>query len=473
MKEFFMPQLEKDQNFSSPFETVKVSEKAPAWMNAFNMSGLPELKGISSTTNLPIISDRSFARTAIAMGDTQQGALNAMLDGVDVTTMEKDPRVEQLRRMIKRDQGVFTSEPNSQTLSLSAPAPGKEKQGVLGVVTSVNEKEVSGSVLGGFISKEIKDRSAGLPQHLRGRMKALEQMSQSIQKSRTSGSIDDKTAFAALADVSERAFLVSEGGKSPERRTQERRESKVDPLFAASAHATRSASRLTVEDSFKNGLVSDVMIADQTQRLEGTRGLRKGDDFGSISKRLNRLGLIPNEDPRLSVKPETVATLMKEPPKVRDDFEAASAREMMPPEGHAEKAVKENREKMDAKIKHEKPPEATAPTSVQQIGLSGAYMAQEISRDNKNAFEDKEKIAKLKEGYEKSKKQESPFSQAGVLEASALHAHKAGRDPKKVEEATTAVAVRANTGVTQVSTLVNERILQKKKPPLTKTDIQR
>lgn len=439
------------QEKSSVFETVKVGDKSrESWMSAFDTIPMPSLSDIGKTANLPVLHDRSFSRTAIALGDTQKGAFQVLVNGVNADQLEKDPRVAQLRRMIHKGVDVLHHDPKTKTLALAAPEDGKAKN-VMGLALERNEKEVTGPVLAATIISDMKERAKGLPQHLRGRMKALEQSMEKVRLARREGTIGEGQAMAAIADVSEKAFLVAEGGKSPEQRKTEAREGRVDSLFAASAHATREASRFNEGEKFKRGLVSDVMAIDQTSRVEGQRGLREGDDFVSTSKRLQRLGLVGKDDPRTKASDGAVFALMNEPEKAKDNFEKIMVDNLTPPEGNIERSIKEKREKSDLEIKRDKPPEGVAPTTYQQVGLSGKYLAEEIGRDNENAHKDKKLAADIRQQHEKAAKEKATFARAGYAETAVLNAHKAGRDPEKTRLGSVAVAVRANTGVQEVS----------------------
>lgn len=439
-----------------PFERVKVADQTPNWMKGLGAGLMPEIKSIGETGNLPVLHDRSFARTSIAMKDTHEGAFKVLVDGVEFSRAQNDPRVQQIDRMKKRGLTMLKVDPKTKTLQLSAPVDGPEKTDVPGLKRDVASEEVTAPALSKHLSQKMESRGKELPQHLRGRMIALQKTLTAVHEARKNGKIKDGDALGAVADVSERAFLISESGKSDRQKMLEAREGKVDDFFAISAHSTRSASREMVKDDFSEGLVSGVMLRDQEKRLKGERGLRRGDDFGGTAKRLQRLGLIGQDDPRAKVSPELVQTLMTESKPVRQKFEERKLDDIFPDEGQLERSVKEKTKKKDehykADIKHARPPESVAPTTYQQVGLSGAYMAEEISRDNKNAHDDRDRIAKLKQGYEKAKtKENSHFAQAGFMEAGMMGGVKTGRDSAKVQMGLTTIAVRANTGVAEVS----------------------
>lgn len=100
-------------------------------------------------------------------------------------------------------------------------------------------------------------------------------------------------------------------------------------------------------------------------------------------------------------------------------------------------------------------------------------MAEEIGRDNKNAHDDRDRIAKLKKGYEKAKtKDASHFAQAGFMEAGMMGGVKTGRDSAKVQMGLTAISVRANTGVSEVSDRV-KTVNMKTKPVQTRNSAVR
>lgn len=411
------------------------------------------------------------------MRDTQEGAFKVLVDGVEFSRAEKDPRVQQIDRMKKRGLSMLTVDPKTKTLQLSAPVDGPERKDVPGLKRDVAPEEVTAPALSKHLSQKMERRGKELPQHLRGRMIALQKTLTAVHEARKSGKIKDADALGAVADVSERAFLISESGKTDRQKLLDAREGKVDDFFAISAHATRTASRDLVKDDFSEGLVSGVMLRDQEKRLKGERGLRRGDDFGGTAKRLQRLGLIGQDDPRAKINPELVKAVMTEPKPVREKFEEKKLDDIFPDEGQIERSIKEKTKKKDeeykARIKHDRPPEGIAPTTYQQVGLSGAYMAEEIGRDNKNAHDDRDRIAKLKKGYEKAKtKDASHFAQAGFMEAGMMGGVKTGRDSAKVQMGLTAISVRANTGVSEVSDRV-KTVNMKTKPVQTRNSAVR
>lgn len=299
------------------------------------------------------------------MRDTQEGAFKVLVDGVEFSRAEKDPRVQQIDRMKKRGLSMLTVDPKTKTLQLSAPVDGPERKDVPGLKRDVAPEEVTAPALSKHLSQKMERRGKELPQHLRGRMIALQKTLTAVHEARKSGKIKDADALGAVADVSERAFLISESGKTDRQKLLDAREGKVDDFFAISAHATRTASRDLVKDDFSEGLVSGVMLRDQEKRLKGERGLRRGDDFGGTAKRLQRLGLIGQDDPRAKINPELVKAVMTEPKPVREKFEEKKLDDIFPDEGQIERSIKEKTKKKDeeykARIKHDRPPEGIAP----------------------------------------------------------------------------------------------------------------
>jgi len=141
-------------------------------------------------------------------------------------------------------------------------------------------------------------------------------------------------------------------------------------------------------------------------------------------------------------------------PRVQESFVHESMNKVL-------QATKEKA--LDVQIKHEKPPEATAQTSVSQVGLSGAYLAREFGRDNENAHLDKERESQIRSQFADAEAKKKAFASANMVETAALTAHKKGVKGPEVGNAVLAAGQRANAGVQEVSAVLARPPVQKPK----------
>lgn len=464
---------------------VKDAGPAPAWMAAFAAKPLPSFQDLAREAQLPAVVPVSMARSAMAVGDTMDGALlGAAVSGPESQALAGDPRVSQLRRMLARDASALRVSvgPEPKVVLEALPKPG-DPRAVAEAVTSQagaavlrrnaeipgrialpDPREMDAPSLLAFTRDAIKARAAQMPAALRARMEQMGGVLDAVRDARRLNQGTDRAAFAATADVAERAFVLSEAAKSPEVRAKEAREGRVDPLFAASATAARAASREGAKEVFmERGLVSDVVAFEAGQRAGRGLAPSANGDWVSTAQRLKRLGLIDGQDPRAHVKAEPVLDKMAKTDgeRIKDEGKAIAAMFRDPAEAarQAKDAV-EKKDELRVDIKHAKPPEATADNSVTQIGWSGQYYTQEIARDNRNAALANKLEADIRSKHDKAAqavtktaedKAGAQFARAGLVEGAAVKAHGMGLGGSAVSSGFEVAAATANMGLTQVA----------------------
>jgi hypothetical protein len=464
---------------------VKDAEKAPAWMSVFATKPLPSFQDLSREVQLPAVVPVSLSRSALAAGDTVDGTLmGAAVPPAQAQALSGDPRVAQVRRMLARDAAALRMSvgPEPRPVLEALPPPqdprfmaeavtSKAGEAVLrrnneipGRIAFPDPREMDAPSLVSFTREAIKSRAAQLPAALRARMEQMGAVLDTVRDARRAGVGSDRAALAATADIAERAFVVSEAAKSPEQRAKEAKEGKVDPLFAASATATRAASREGMKEAFMSrGLVSDVVAFEAGQRAAKGMPQRADGDWVSTAQRLKRLGLIDAQDPRGHTKPEPVVAKMAktEAERVKDEGKAIS--DVFRDPAQAARQAKDAVQKQDelrVDIKHARPPEATADNSVTQIGWSGQYYTQEVARDNQNASMANKLEADIRARHEKAAnavtktaedKAGAQFARAGLVEGAAVKAHGMGLGSSSIKAGFETAAATANIGLTEVA----------------------
>lgn len=495
--------MERDALTPAPV-LLKEKEAVPAWQAAFKVAPLPDIAVLAQEAQLPAVVPVALSRSAVAQGDTMDGAImHAPLDANNAAALRADPRVDHLRRMLARDTrglrltstatpGVEPalaleplerpSDPRAIAAAVATPvgaAVAERNTKIPGRVALPDPREPSAQALSEFTKAAIERRSQGLPALLRARMEQMRDSLDSVRTARKMGLGTDRDVLAHTADVAERAFVVSEGAKPAAQRQQEAKEGRVDALFAVAATASRAASREGYKDAFQRGLVSDVVACEQGARLHEGRPARRGDDWVGAAGRLHRVGLIDSEDARAQVAPSAVPERGKEPQEARIKEEKDAIKEAFADPAAKQKAkdtVKDEMAKEDKpklSIKHEKPPEATADNSVSQVGLSGAYLAAEVGRDNRNATRankmeadfqaehDKRAAAAVKQVEDKPR---AEFARAATLESAGVKAQQSGQPARQVTNVLAQAAASANAGTTQVSAQSRVRVARKIRP---------
>lgn len=478
-----------EREFITPKTAPVLLKDAPAsadWMAAFRPQPLPSMGTLAKEAQLPAVIPMAMTRSAVAQGDTLEGVVRtAPLDKAMAEALHGDPRVEQLRRMLARDaQGLRMTTAGAKTMELSAAPKAGDPRAVVevmgtpqgmavaqknatipGKIALPDPREPDAPTLLAFTQEAITRRAATMPPALRARMAGLRESLDAVKEARRAGLGTDALALSHTADVAERAFVLSEGAKPQSQRLQEAREKGVDPLFAAAATASRAASREGYKDSFQRGLVSDVVACEQGARLHEGRPAREGDDWVGAAQRLRRVGLIDADDARAQVRPEPVKALAQQPEPVRLGHEKAAIKEAFADPSVKDRtlaAAKEEVKREDKSrlaIEHQKPKEATAETSVSQVGLSGAYLVAEVSRDNANASKDRKMEAAFEAAHAKrvaeagKKIEDQPqaaFGRAAVLESAGVKAQAAGKPAAATNNVMALAAAAANSGVTAV-----------------------
>lgn len=476
---------------------LKDTNAAPDWMAAFKTHPLPTIDILAKEAQLPAVIPMAMTRSAVAQGDTLEGVVRTTpMDKTFAVALQGDPRVEQLRRMMARDaqslrlttvagqptMGLSSapkaSDPRAVVEAVSTPAGlavAQKNATIPGKVALPDPREPDAPTLLAFTKEAITRRAAQLPPALRARMVQMGETLDAVKEARGMGLGSDRAALAHTADVAERAFLLSEGAKPAAQRLQEAKDKGVDPLFAAAATASRAASREGYRESFQRGLVSDVVACEQGARMHEGRQARVGDDWVGAAQRLQRVGLIDADDERAKVRPLAVAALAEKPEPVRVDAEKAAIKEAFSDPSAKDKALAAAKDevrkddKPQLAIEHQKPKEATAQTSVSQVGLSGAYLVAEVSRDNANASKDRKLEAEFTAAHEKraaaavksvEDKPQAAFARAATLESAGVKAQEAGKPATQTTNVMAAAAAAANSGITAVdqSSLVRAQV---------------
>jgi len=492
--------MERDALTPTPAPVLlKDKDTVPEWMAAFKTAPMPGFSTLAKEANLPAVVPTSLSRSAMVQGDTIEGVIRtAPVDIATAQSLKGDPRVEQLRRMLARDTQALRlstsaqalvleplerpSDPRAIAAAVATPAGAEIAQrnaSIPGKIALPDPREPDAPSLLAFARGAIERRAEQMAPALRARMHQLRDSLDSVREARQMGLGSNRAALAHTADVSERAFLLSEGAKPAHQREKEAKEGRVDALFAVAATASRAASREGYRDSFQRGLVSDVVAVEQGQRLHEGRQGRPGDDWVGAAQRLQRVGLIDSEDARAQVRPEAVKVLEAKPQeaKVRDEKDAIKqafadpGAKMAAKEAITQEAKAQDKPRLD--IKHEKPPEGTADNSVSQIGLSGAYLAAEVGRDNRNASRaakmeadfqaqhDKRAAAAMKAVEDKPRQE---FAKAATLESAGVKAQAAGQPAAQVAPLMAHAAASANTGISVVDARSKVRVARKTRP---------